>query len=123
LHRPGANANGLSNLQYNCGYMQISDNPQVNSASCAAAGGTVWVNQLGNALKGRVYSSWSGEPVKGVFTLSDVFGNSPSLPDGGVVPVNGTSTLSSGDTASLSVSLKNGDEYNWSVASEVDGAN
>jgi hypothetical protein len=119
--------------------MQISDNPevitffdlippspdtlQVNSASCAAAGGTVWVNQLGNALKGRVYSSWSGEPVKGVFTLSDVFGNSPSLPDGGVVPVNGTSTLSSGDTASLSVSLKNGDEYNWSVASEVDGAN
>jgi hypothetical protein len=149
--------NGVSNLGYNCGWMQISDNPYIvtsydynppspanlasspepvdyplhNDEGCGNA--IPYLDETSVQLSGQVYSNWSTEPVKGLFTMVGYGKNIVSLPNSGWEPsaetaganqvAGGNDVLSNGNTANIQATgLLSGDFYEWDLMSETDGA-
>ncbi len=141
--------NGLSNAGYNCGWMQVSDNPEIitnydltppeasnpeespepvdypghGDYGCAST--TPYADGSSEQLSAQVYGNWSSEPVKGDFSMTDYLGSNVSLPDSGWAPSAETldTTASDGDRVSIQATgLISGDEYRWKVYSETDGA-
>jgi hypothetical protein len=157
--------NGVSSYStgYNCGWMQISDDPEVityydyappapsessleespspvdypgkDDNGCGGLASLVtppYLDQTSVQLSGDVYSNWSGEPVKGYFTLAnDVENSNVTLPQSGWEPSaetsgkgesTGADVLASGSPADIPVTgLTSGDAYSWLLYSEVDG--
>jgi len=138
-----ASLNGLSNLNYNCGYMRIDNNPEIvtdydlvppaptltsitptlydapgdQDTSCGESTQTAYVNQASSTLEVTLKGNWASEGgLKAGFTLEDANGNTLVS---GLSP--GGSGGASGAQEHATSAVVNGDSYNWIVDQEVDG--
>ncbi len=137
--------NGLSDTNYNCGFMYVDDDPEIITnydltppaptlhsitpalydapgdpdTSCGMGAQTAYINQASTTLGVTVAGNWSNEgDINADFTLEDADGNFPinnQLKPGGSGTVAGTVE---DDPES---SLANGDAYYWIVDDAVDG--